>query len=125
MNDAMLGYEDRVLSAGICRSMSTAKRSYATLDVRTVLAQGLPSPQRMPVLILSATGLRNYAWLKVGDLNAKLQTYLDAGGRVLWIGGDAKPPARPRTHRHSINPDRKTTRCHSRQTSSANGIWPW
>jgi hypothetical protein len=91
MNDALLGYGDRVWSAAICRSLAAAKRDYATLDVRSVLSDGFPSPSRVPVMVVSATGLRNYSYMHVADLDDKLQKYLDAGGHVLWIGGDAKP----------------------------------
>ena len=92
MNDAMLGYGDRVWSASICRSLGAAKRDYATLDIRSALANGFPPPSRVPVLILSATALRNYSWMHIADLDRQLKAYLDSGGRVLWIGGDAKPP---------------------------------
>ena len=89
MNDTMLGYGDRLLSAEICRSLGRAPdRPYATLDLRQVLSQGFPSPSRVrPTVIIAASSLRDYAWMKVADLDRQLQAYIQQGGHVLWIGG--------------------------------------
>lgn len=94
MNDTMLGYGDRLLAAEICRSLGrTTDRPYATLDLRQILSQGFPSPARMPAVIIAASSLRDYAGMKVTDLDRQLQAYIQQGGHVLWIGGPAKPPA--------------------------------
>jgi hypothetical protein len=93
MNDSMLGYGDRLLTAEICRCLQqNPDHPYATLDLRQVLGGGFPPPSRTPTIIISASSLRDYAWMKVADLDRQLQAYLQQGGRVLWIGGEAKPP---------------------------------
>lgn len=92
MNDAMLGYGDRVIDACVCRAMQEEGRSYVTLDVRDVLEKGFPSPARVPTLLISATGLRDYGYMHVADLDRQLRAYLAAGGRLIWIGGNVKPP---------------------------------
>jgi hypothetical protein len=99
MNDAFLGYEDRIIAASICRTLANAGRDYATLDVRDLLTDGAPDPRRVPILVISATGgnytngvLRDLNWMHVADFNQRLKTYLDAGGHIVWIGGTALPP---------------------------------
>jgi hypothetical protein len=92
MNDAMLGYGDRVIDACICRAMQDEGHSYVTLDVRDILDKGFPSPARVPTIVISATALRDYGWMHVADLNRQLHAYLQDGGHLLWIGGNTKPP---------------------------------
>jgi hypothetical protein len=91
MNDAFLGYGDRILAASVCRSLAAVGRPYATLDVRDVLAHGFPPPERLPAVVLSATALRNYGWMHVADLDRAVTAYLNAGGHLVWIGGEARP----------------------------------
>lgn len=94
MNESMLGFGDRVIVACIARTLAQNHQRYLTLDLRTVLAQGFPSPSQMPGLILSASLLQNYEWMLKRDLDQQLKVYLDRGGKVIWIGGTASlPPA--------------------------------
>lgn len=92
MNDAMLGYGDRIIIACACRSLGNAGRDYATLDVRDLLTQGAPDPKHVHTLVISASALRDYGWMHISDLNKRLKTYLEGGGHILWIGGEALPP---------------------------------
>ena len=91
MNDGFIGYGERVLATSICRTLGESGRAYATVDVRDVLTQGLPSPQQMPVVVVAARVPRSYSWMKTDDLDKALQKYLDAGGKVVWIGGTQPP----------------------------------
>ena len=94
MNESMLGFGDRVIAAAIVRTLAQGHQRYLTLDLRTVLAEGFPSPRQMPGLILSASLLRDYEWMLKGDLDRQLKTYLEQGGKLIWIGGAATlPPA--------------------------------
>ena len=91
MNDGFIGFGERVLAASICRTLGESGRPYATVDVRDVLTRGLPSPQQMPVVVMAARVPRSYVWMKTDDLDKALQPYLDAGGKVVWIGGTQPP----------------------------------
>jgi hypothetical protein len=93
MNEGMLGYSDRTLAVAICRALESMDRSYATLDLRDVLREGLPAGARLPVLILPARRLNNYNGMLRADLQRGLERYLADGGHVLWIGGTAVPLA--------------------------------
>lgn len=87
MNGAMLGFASRVQAAAIMRSLAESQTAYATLDVRRVMADGFPSPQVMPKVILVATAFRTYHTLSADAFDSQLKRYLDQGGRVLWIMG--------------------------------------
>lgn len=52
MNGAMLGFASRVESAAIARSWQKARTNYITLDLRDTLSGGIPSPERMPRLVV-------------------------------------------------------------------------
>ena len=99
MNDALLGYEDRIIDASICRTLSDTGKDYATVDVRDLLTKGAPDPKQVPTLIISGTGgnysggkLHDYGWMHVADLDQRLKEYLAGGGHVVWVGGTALPP---------------------------------
>ena len=94
-DDAMLGYRDKLAAAAIGDWLSKTGRAYATLDIRDALAHGFPDPKRMPAVVISASELRDYAWMRVKDLDQHLHDYVAAGGRVLWIGATPPPPAAP------------------------------
>ncbi len=94
MNDALLGVSSRVLAASITRTLQQTGRPYVTLDVRGLLAEGFPAPAEVPVVIIVASGLGNYQGWKSTDLDQRLAGYLAQGGRMLWIGGTAKPPVK-------------------------------
>lgn len=91
MNGAMLGFSSRVQSVAIARSLQQAGQSFATFDVRQVLADGLPSPERVPRLIIVATSFRSYHSLKADVFDQRIAEYLKQGGRVLWIMGNSQP----------------------------------
>lgn len=93
MNGAILGFASRVQSAAIARSWQSNGTPYATLDLRNVLLDGLPSPEHMPRLVIVATSYHNYHSLDIATFDRQLQTYLDAGGHVIWITGTGQPPA--------------------------------
>ncbi len=91
MNGAMLGFSSRVQSVAIVRSLQQAGQSYATFDVRQILANGLPDPGRVPRLIIVATAFRSYHSLKADVFDQRIADYLKQGGRVLWIMGNSQP----------------------------------
>lgn len=91
MNGAMLGFSSRVQSVAIARSLQQAGKSYTTLDVRQILADGLPSPERVPRLIIVATSFHSYHSLKADVFDQRIADYLKQGGRVLWIMGNSLP----------------------------------
>ena len=109
-DDAVLGYRDKLAAAAIGDWLSKTGRAYATLDIRDALAHGFPDPKRMPAVVISASELRDYAWMRVRDLDQHLHDYVAAGGRVLWIGAAPPPPA--------LGPLGKA------MASSASGSWP-
>ena len=91
MNGAMLGFSSRVQSVAIARSLQQAGQSYATFDVRQILADGLPSPERLPQLVIVATSFHSYHSLKADVFDQRIADYLKRGGRVLSIMGNSQP----------------------------------
>lgn len=91
MNGAMLGFSSRVQSVAIARSLQQAGQSFATFDVRQILADGLPSSKRVPRLIIVATSFHSYHSLKADVFDQRIADYLAHGGRVLWIMGNSPP----------------------------------
>ena len=87
MDETFLGFGERTIAASVCRTLQEAGRATVTLDVREIVREGFPAPAQMPTLIIAARGPSSYHWLKTDDLDGHLQKYLDAGGKVLWIGG--------------------------------------
>jgi hypothetical protein len=98
MNESMLGYGDKVIATAIARTLAQSHQRYLTLDLRTVLAQGFPSPRQMPGLILSASLLQNYEGMLKSDLDRRLKTYLDQGGKLIWVGGSGPLPSASMGH---------------------------
>ena len=90
MNGAMFGFASRVPSVAIARTLQRSGRSYATFDVRHLMADGFPSPERVPVMIIVANSYRGYHSLKLENLEEGLARYIKDGGRILWIMGMAK-----------------------------------
>ncbi len=89
----MLGFGDRVIAAAIARALARSQQRYVTLDLRTVLTQGFPSPRQMPGLIVSASLLKDYEWMLKSDLDRQLKNYLDQGGKMIWVGGIGPLPS--------------------------------
>jgi len=94
MNGAMLGFASRVESAAIARSWKKAETPYITLDLRQILSGDIPSPERMPQLVVVGSSFNSYRSLKADPFDRSLESYLDAGGGVLWISGTGEPPAK-------------------------------
>ena len=105
MNGAVLGFAARVQSAAIARNWQQKGKPYITIDIREALADGFPVPEQMPQLVIVATSFHSYHSFKADVFDRHLQDYLDAGGRVLWIGGTSLPAGgafgsfRPLMHR--------------------------
>lgn len=92
MNDAMLGFSSRVQSTATVRTLAQLGRPHATLDVRRLITDGFPAPDRVPLLIIVATSFRNYHWLSAETFDAGLAGYVADGGRVLWVAGTGVLP---------------------------------
>jgi len=83
MNQAKLGFSAKLIMASVMRTLANADVPYRPVDVRTMEATGLPAPQAMPVLVVCAGGFH------VSSAGRQhLKAYVDAGGRLLWIGGE-------------------------------------
>jgi hypothetical protein len=92
MNDAMLGFPSRVQSAAIVRTLGKQGRPHTTLDVRKLLTEGFPLPADVPLVVVVATSFHSYHWMKSEVFDAGLTSYLEDGGKVLWIAGTGIPP---------------------------------
>jgi hypothetical protein len=79
-----------VPSVAIARTLQRSGRSYATFDVRHLMADGFPSPKQVPVMIIVAASYRSYHSLNLENLEEGLARYIKDGGRILWIMGMAK-----------------------------------
>ena len=89
MNESCLGFSSRILAASIMGTLKKNKESYRAVDLKDVIAKGLPSPTRMPLLIVPACELTNgYRWLKKIDVKGMLQKYTEKGGRIMWISSE-------------------------------------
>lgn len=102
MNGAMFGFASRVLSVAIARTLKDAGRSYATLDVRAILAEGFPVPERLPQVVIVASSFASYHALKSGVFDDRLADYLKRGGRVLWITGNSPPAPKSLAPLHRV-----------------------
>ena len=91
MNDSFLGFAERVWGAAIMHTLHAEKIPFRMQDIRALLLSGFPSPKEAPIVVLPVRKISNMGWMKGADLSRGLQSYVAAGGRVLWIGG-APPP---------------------------------
>ena len=88
MDRTFLGYNYRPAAAAIARSLDEAGRGYVLIDVRRMVDGGLPDPNRMPVVVIPGqTTTGEYLTLSRDALEDQLGRYIDAGGRVIWVGG--------------------------------------
>jgi hypothetical protein len=95
MNEAFLGFAERVWGAAIMHTLQREKLPFRMLDIRTLLTAGFPSPKDAPVVVLAAHQVTGMRWMKAADLGRRAQSYLAAGGRMLWIGGAPPKDALP------------------------------
>ena len=96
MDDAVLGFGARFLQSGILHTLQDTDTPYRVVDLRT-LADGTATldPQTMPVIVVAQLHLRDFAGLTRDALLQAVDTYLHAGGRVVWIGGQPLKPLGP------------------------------
>ena len=88
MDETFLGYNLRPAAAAIARSLDHADRPYVLYDVRRLLDDGLPPPERMPVVVFPGQATTTeYLGLERDTLDRQLASYIEAGGKVLWVGG--------------------------------------
>ena len=83
MGFARFGYTGCVYLAQTMRCFKEASVPYLPLDIRKVEKDGLPSPDKMPALVLSSGG---YEW----QGRPFITKYIKDGGKVIWIGGRDK-----------------------------------
>ncbi|MCC6240197.1 MAG: hypothetical protein IT448_07870 [Phycisphaerales bacterium] len=93
MNDAILGFDSRYISAAIGRTLNRENRPWIGVNVVEAAQHGLATPDQMPILIVVAERVASLDGLRSDVLNGQFKTYLDAGGKILWIGGDQLPVA--------------------------------
>ena len=86
MDEALFGFNDRVLTAQTVTSLRKQGRNAALVDVRKFMADGA-TVTNMPVLIVFAQKVRAYHSLQPKTLFERLAQYRQAGGKLLWIGG--------------------------------------
>ena len=88
MDRTFLGYNYRPAAAAVARSLGAAGRDYVLLDVRDMLNGGLPDPEAMPIVVVPAQATTSsYLTMDRADLDDAIETYADAGGKVIWAGG--------------------------------------
>ncbi|MEX2581070.1 MAG: hypothetical protein WD342_18570 [Verrucomicrobiales bacterium] len=95
MNEGMFNLLDKTVAVAVCRTLENSGAPYATIDLRALLNDGAPSPERLPCLIVPARSVRNYHGMTSAQLKASLRDYRRAGGKVVWIGGNTPPLAAP------------------------------
>lgn len=71
-----------ILSA-IMRELKNASVPYLPLDIRKIEASSLPSPRKVPVLVVCAGGSEPIP----GKVMNAFKSYTGAGGRLMWMGG--------------------------------------
>jgi hypothetical protein len=93
MDEGMFGVADRVIAVAICRTLAAAGVNYVTLDSRELAGRELWSPEQLTAVVVAGSRFHDYQGLKAAAVDRHLKTYLDRGGRVLWIGGTSLPPS--------------------------------
>jgi hypothetical protein len=87
MNHGQFGFEAKFHAAAAMLALKEAGISYASLDVRQVYQDGLPTPQQLPVLILASRGNPgSHAEFRDRELIKRLADFAKQGGRILHIG---------------------------------------
>jgi len=85
MNKGKLAFSSKLLSASIMRTFLHAGTPFRFVDIRDLESKPLPSPEEMPLLVVCA------GKFYVSEPGRKhLTAYLEAGGKVTWIGGEHK-----------------------------------
>ena len=88
MDEGLFGFGDRVLAVQTVNTLRRRGKNAELVDVRQFLDKGA----EMPTLIVPAQRCASYRTLKTETLNKQLRAFLDAGGKVVWVGG-GKPLA--------------------------------
>ncbi len=91
MNEGMFAAADRVIAVAICRTLAAAGVDYVTVDSRELADRELPSPEQLSAVVVVGSRFHDYHGLKAAEVDRHLKSYLDRGGRVLWIGGTSLP----------------------------------
>lgn len=86
MNEGLFGFNDRVLAAQTVTALCKQGKNAALMDVRKVMANGIPIA-RIPAVLIFAQKVSAYHSLNPNLLIDQLLTYRAAGGKVIWIGG--------------------------------------
>lgn len=91
MNEGMFGFGDRVLAVQIVNTLRRQGRNAELVDVRRFLAEG--AAEGTAALVVPAQRVASYRLMRADELERRLGTYLEGGGRVVWVGGGMPPAA--------------------------------
>ncbi len=96
---------DRTLAVQIAATLKK-RRDAALLDIRDVLANGVPSGVK--TVVAPCSGLGDRFGFSSKSLVGALKQFVASGGRLVWVGGKPKPPKElfPETAAFAENPVR-------------------
>lgn len=96
MNQGFFSGGSKFILASAMRSLANSGIPFAPVDVRSLVKSGLPNPSQMPVLVVCAGD-----FVIGAERIAQLNAYVEAGGRLLWIGG-GHPREEPTVQCHGV-----------------------
>lgn len=81
---------DRAFACQICATLKK-KIPSALLDIRLLIQDGL-SPSAAPLLVVPASKCVDSEGFHAKDVFGRIADYSRAGGKIIWVGGETKPP---------------------------------
>ncbi|MGN0847100.1 MAG: MATE family efflux transporter [Kiritimatiellia bacterium] len=94
---------NRTLAVQIVTTLR-ATRDAALLDLREVMRGGVPAGVR--TLVVPGSGLGDHMGFAAADFLRAVEAFAAKGGRVVWVGGNPRPPTSlfPEAARFTANP---------------------
>lgn len=86
-NNGQLSALWKYTAPALGRVLDKEKIPYRVIDIRGVIENGLPSPEKLPVCIISSGRYGGYMALDKKKMEKAFSDYVKNGGKLIWIGG--------------------------------------
>lgn len=87
-NNGQLSNLWKYVAPALARVLTENKITYQVIDLRNIIKNGLPSPDILPVCIISSGRYGGYMGLDKQKMEKAFADYLKNGGKLIWIGGN-------------------------------------
>jgi hypothetical protein len=77
----------KYVAPALARKLTEKNIAYQVVDLRNMIKNGLPSPDKLPVCIFSSGGYNGYIGLEKKKMDKAFSDYINKGGKLIWIGG--------------------------------------